>query len=107
MVVALLAFQPALGWFHHRHFRKYQRRGIISYIHIWYGRALMVAGVVCGGLGLGWAQGPQSFIIAYSVIATVFFTLYVASSMFGQVRRRRRQAQRIKESDRSEESIPS
>ncbi len=74
--MALLAIQPALGILHHQHYLKTQSRGLISYVHIWWGRILMVLGVVNGGLGLQLAQESNGPIIAYSVVAAVVFLAY-------------------------------
>ncbi len=53
-----------------------QSRGLISYVHIWWGRFLMVLGVVNGGLGLQLAQESSGPVIAYAVIAGVVFVVY-------------------------------
>ncbi|KAI2616472.1 putative iron reductase domain protein [Hypoxylon sp. NC1633] len=82
VVVALMAAQPVLGWLHHRYFVKYQTRGLLSYAHIWYGRALLIIGIVNGGLGLGLAGAPSRFVIVYSVFAGVIFAIYVATAVF-------------------------
>lgn len=87
VVVALMGLQPILGWAHHRFFVKNQRRGAISHIHIWYGRALMILGIINGGLGLQLANSPRGYIIAYSVIAGIAFVLYVAGVFVGKSRR--------------------
>ena len=53
-----------------------QGRGLVSYVHIWWGRILMVLGVVNGGLGLQLAQESNGPVIAYAVIAAVVFVVY-------------------------------
>ncbi|KAI0004675.1 putative iron reductase domain protein [Xylariaceae sp. FL0662B] len=78
VVVCLMAVQPALGYVHHRHFVKHQARGIVSHGHIWYGRALMIMGIVNGGLGLALTGASQAFVIVYSVVAGVAFVVYTA-----------------------------
>ncbi|KAB5563596.1 hypothetical protein GE09DRAFT_1113060 [Coniochaeta sp. 2T2.1] len=82
VVVCLLAIQPALGYAHHRHFLKHGARGIISHVHIWYGRALMILGVINGGLGLQLALGSNSCKIAYGVVAGVTFLIYASGKAF-------------------------
>jgi hypothetical protein len=81
VVVCLLVIQPALGYAHHRHFLKHGQRGLVSHAHIWYGRALMLLGVINGGLGLQLADERNSLIIAYSVVAGVMFLLYVITKV--------------------------
>lgn len=71
-----MAVQPVLGMLHHRHYVKTQARGIISYVHIWMGRVLMVLGVLNGGFGLQLASESQGYIIAYAVVSVVVFLTY-------------------------------
>ena len=82
-----MSIQPILGFVHHKQYRKQQRRGVISHIHIWYGRILMILGIVNGGLGLELAGGPNSFIIAYSVVAGIVAVLYITGAFLGAMRR--------------------
>ncbi len=77
VVVSCMGIQPILGYLHHLHYLEHQSRGVVSYIHIWWGRSLMVLGVVNGGLGLQLAAAGNNFVIAYSVVAGVIFLLYV------------------------------
>lgn len=84
-----MGLQPVLGWFHHRNFVKHQSRTIVSHIHIWYGRALMILGIINGGLGLMLACASQTYIIVYSVLSGVSFIIYTGTVVFGEVRRRR------------------
>lgn len=60
------------------HYLKTNRRGLISYVHIWWGRALMALGVVNGGLGLQLAGAGNGPVIAYGVVAGVVFVAYAA-----------------------------
>lgn len=76
VVVCLLAIQPALGLLHHRHYLKTQGRGVVSYAHIWWGRIMMILGVINGGAGLQLSRERSSLIIAYSVVAGVTFLSY-------------------------------
>jgi hypothetical protein len=64
-------------------------RTAVSYVHIYYGRILMVLGIVNGGLGLQLASASNSLIIAYSVIAAILFVLYMAGALMGTIRRMR------------------
>lgn len=76
VIICLLGIQPILGLLHHRHYLKTQGRGIVSYAHIWWGRILMILGVVNGGSGLQLSRERSSLIIAYSVVAGVAFLSY-------------------------------
>ena len=90
VVVSLMGLQPILGFLHHRHYAKHQGRGIISHAHIWYGRALMIIGIVNGGLGLELAgKTSGAWLIAYCVVASVVVAAYIASIVFGLTKKRR------------------
>ncbi|KAI8629405.1 iron reductase domain protein [Xylariaceae sp. FL1651] len=90
VVVTLFGVQPIGGYIHHAYYLKHQKRGIVSYSHIWYGRTLMILGIVNGGLGLQLAGAGKSLIIAYSVVAGVIFLVYIGGAVFGEVKRGRK-----------------
>jgi hypothetical protein len=93
VVVSLLAVQPILGWFHHLDFRKNRKPGILRFVHVWYGRILIILGIINGGLGLQLSGDTTgAFLIAYVVVTGVLALEYVASFAFG-IFRRRKQAQ--------------
>lgn len=81
MIVALLGLQPIFGFLHHLQYRRQGQRGIFSHIHIWYGRATIIIGIVNGGLGLQLSGGSNTYIIVYSVLAGVSALLYVSYSV--------------------------
>ena len=89
IVVALIGLQPILGWLHHMYFRKHQQRGVISHFHVWFGRALMIIGIVNGGLGIKLAGSPRGFLIAYAVLAGIFGVAYVGAAIFGTFKKSR------------------
>lgn len=76
MVVCLLAIQPALGQLHHQYYLKHGGRGVVSYVHLWWGRSLILLGVINGGVGLQFTNAPNSYIIAYSVIVVLMYLAY-------------------------------
>ncbi|KAK3309958.1 uncharacterized protein B0T15DRAFT_19471 [Chaetomium strumarium] len=82
VIVALLGIQPALGYLHHRHYLKTQGRGVISYVHIWWGRILIALGVINGGMGLRLVGERGGLVIAYGVIAGVLFLAYAGAKIF-------------------------
>ncbi|CAH0044379.1 unnamed protein product [Clonostachys solani] len=99
IVVILLSFQPVLGYLHHRYFAKHQSIGLVGHIHIWYGRALMVLGVVNGGLGLQLAgQTGGSWVISYSVIASTCFVAYLVSIIMSLNKQKRRRTEHSRHS---------
>lgn len=85
-VVALMGIQPILGWIHHSMYKKNQARGAFSYIHVWYGRALMILGIINGGLGLQLAGLNKPFMTAFIVVAVVFSLIYLASTLLKTLR---------------------
>lgn len=91
-MVCLAALQPAAGYLHHRHYLRHAARGAVSHAHIWYGRALIVMGVVNGGLGIQLASGGRALTVGYSVAAAVVAVIYLAATGYGVVVGRRRRA---------------
>lgn len=75
-MVCLLAIQPALGQLHHHYFVKHGARGIVSYVHLWWGRILIFLGVVNGGLGLQLSNASTAYNTAYAVVAVIMYVVY-------------------------------
>lgn len=71
VLLALVAFQPLLGYLHHRRYRRTQQRGAASHLHLWNGRVLIVLGIVNGGLGLHVSGAPSSAKVGYAIVAAV------------------------------------
>ncbi|PIG89035.1 cellobiose dehydrogenase [Aspergillus arachidicola] len=76
VVVLLTPFQPAMGFFQHRHLRRDGGKSVFAYAHRWLGRSMIVLGTINGGLGfylagIGNPGAPQSAMIVYSIIAGV------------------------------------
>lgn len=72
-----MGFQPFIGFIHHRQYQKAQHRGLLSYIHIWYGRILMLLGVINGGLGLQLVGTSGSMRTVYIAMASIFGAIYI------------------------------
>lgn len=95
VLFALLAFQPLLGYLHHSYFKRYNKRTIWSYGHIWFGRIAIILGIVNGGLGLDLAKKTrfmapsEGVVIGYSVIAGFFGLAYILAAIFGERKRTR------------------
>lgn len=85
----LLLFQPLLGMLHHSGYKKYQRRTIWSYGHLWNGRIAITLGIINGGLGFMLADNTKTGPIAYGIIAAVVWLTYVASIIIGEKRKSR------------------
>ena len=70
--MVLLLLQPFFGLAHHFRFRKTQERGILTQIHVWYGRLLILLGIINGGLGLQLAANTKGGQIAYGIVGGIF-----------------------------------
>ncbi|KIV84858.1 hypothetical protein PV11_00611 [Exophiala sideris] len=84
VVAWMVIFQPALGLAQHLNFRKNGTRSPMGHGHRWIGRAMMLLGIVNGGLGfmqagkVGSEETPTYAVIVYSVVAVVIFIIYLA-----------------------------
>lgn len=77
-----MSIQPIIGVVHHRGYKKTQSRSLFSYAHIWYGRSVMVLGIVNGGLGLQLAGTEGAMKQAYIAMAAIFPVLYAAGVVY-------------------------
>ncbi|KAH7150796.1 hypothetical protein DER46DRAFT_562262 [Fusarium sp. MPI-SDFR-AT-0072] len=91
IVCVLMIVQPILGWMHHTNYVKYQRRTTISYGHIWYGRVIMIVGIVNGGIGLQLSGASTGLIVAYSVVGILVSAIYAAGAIHKMVQMRRKE----------------
>ncbi|KAJ8068511.1 hypothetical protein OCU04_004061 [Sclerotinia nivalis] len=96
ILVVLFFIQPFLGLIHHWRYMRAQRRGMFGYIHLWYGRILIVLAVINGGLGLQLASNTKNGEIAYGVIAAFMGLFYIGVVIFTAVRKRRRNREWLK-----------
>lgn len=76
----MIPVQAVLGQMHHNIFLKTRARSFWSYGHIWFGRLVIILGVVNGGIGLGpkLADAPSGWVTAYVVIAGLMAILYAS-----------------------------
>lgn len=107
LVLALL--MPILGLIHHSMYKRKAAqhkkggprpgRTAPGYVHLWLGRALIVLGMINGGLGIRLASNsplsssPKMKIILYSVGAAVMLLLYVIFIVLGETRRAKERRQ--------------
>jgi hypothetical protein len=93
VLLAVLFFQPALGWLHHLFFVRVQGRTFWSYGHIWLGRLAITLGIINGGLGLRLAErsnmSSRGGQIAYGVVAGLMWLAWVGAMVIGERRRNR------------------
>lgn len=81
VVPSLILFQPAMGFIQHRYFGQTGKRGLFGYLHQWFGRFMIILGIINGGLGfllsgIGTSIAPTGAVIAYSAVAGVFGICY-------------------------------
>ncbi|KAI9788264.1 MAG: hypothetical protein M1816_007030 [Peltula sp. TS41687] len=89
VIIALLLAQPALGLIHHFQFVKRRTPTNWGRTHVWYGRGLIILGVINGGLGLQLADNTEGGKIAYGVVAGVMFCVYLVIVALFMSRKRR------------------
>lgn len=71
------------------------KKGLFGYFHQWFGRSMIVLGIINGGLGfrltgIGTSIAPTKAVIGYSVVARVFGIAYYFTVLFFTMKRRSR-----------------
>lgn len=94
VVSSLVLFQPAMGLLHHRYWRKSQQKSVFAYAHRWFGRTMIVLGIVNAGLGfhltgIGSSMAPKGAVIAFGVVAGIVGIGYVLTVCFLARRQRK------------------
>jgi hypothetical protein len=114
VLFVLLFFQPILGYIHHVQYKKYSRRTVWSYGHVWLGRIVITLGMINGGLGMLLASDAPAFLsfrptkgqtIAYGVIAGIMWLAWAAAAIVGE-RRRAKASKAAKEAEVEDGSPP-
>ncbi|EPS45434.1 hypothetical protein H072_602 [Dactylellina haptotyla CBS 200.50] len=80
VVMAGMFFQPVVGLIHHWLFKTRGKRTILAPLHANWGRALMILGIINGGLGLDLANNTKNGKIAYAVVAGVMGVAWLAAT---------------------------
>ncbi|CCD50291.1 similar to integral membrane protein [Botrytis cinerea T4] len=106
----LLIIQAIVGLIHHLVYRKQHVRGFLGYMHIWYGRSLLILGIICGVLGLKLARNTKGGEIVYGILAGLvamsYFTTLVLRNMGKSVGNKEIRSGSGKEGRNVEEIIP-
>ncbi|KAK5045579.1 hypothetical protein LTR84_009197 [Exophiala bonariae] len=89
ILLGTLFFMPFLGTIHHKMYRKVQKRTVWSYGHIFTGRAIVILGMINGGLGLRLAAASRSSKIVYGVFAGLVGVAYIGAMVLGEHQRSR------------------
>lgn len=83
ILLGLLCAQPATEIANHRFYQNHPRIIITAYIHLWLGRALLVAGAIQGGLGFIFAASFHNAVpdtwprATYAAVAAFVWTFYI------------------------------
>ena len=94
VLVIMVIMQPLLGLLHHHHYRRSKQRTYRWMIHTWFGRVIMVLGIINGGLGLRLAANYSlGALIVYISVAVLMSVVYV-SVVCTHVAKQRRVAKR-------------
>lgn len=98
VVAGLVLFQPAMGWLQHRHFRKSGGKGPFAYLHRWFGRIMIIIGVINVGLGfqltgIGMPGAPRAAVITYGVVAGIIGLVSLTVIIMAGMKRRRHPAE--------------
>jgi hypothetical protein len=101
--VALL-LQPFIGLLHHRRFISTQGQSFWTFIHLWYGRVLILLGIVNGGLGLQLAANTKGGTIAYSILGGVTGALFCALIVYVEAGRIVKKQHPVSEGNKTAES---
>lgn len=92
-VIAGVSIQPLTGWLHHAAFKRTGGgRTLWSYAHMFWGIPLISLGAINGGFGLQLAGASQTYVIVYAVFASLIWVVWMAVSVFAQIKRSRRGA---------------
>lgn len=85
MIFLLFLAQPLLGLFQHHRYRVSLLKNPdalpsrwLCQCHIWFGRVLLILGVINGGLGLQLGANTVAGEKVYGAIAGIVFIVYVA-----------------------------
>lgn len=90
VVGGILLFQPVMGLYAHLSLHKTGVKSKFAYIHRWWGRLLVILGIINGGLGfmlagIGSPGVPVGAVIAYSIIAGVVVSVYLLVVAFRSI----------------------
>ncbi|PGG95506.1 hypothetical protein AJ79_10017 [Helicocarpus griseus UAMH5409] len=91
VIVVLMLIQPFIGFVHHRRFLATQQHGTWTHVHVWFGRTLILLGIINGGLGLQLAGNTKAGTIVYGVVAGLVGAACFSMVVFVEARKRNQQ----------------
>jgi len=89
IVVGALLLQPVSGITHHLLYKKTGGANVATYPHIWWGRAIVTLGIINGGFGLQLSDNTTKGEVAYAIVASVMWTLWMVVIVFSFAKARR------------------
>lgn len=99
-MLALMTLQPTTEIVNHLFGKRHPKVIIAAYTHVWLGRVLLLVGLIQGGLGLLFAASfPKAVVdmwprVAYGVVATVVYLMYMVVGIFWKETRGLKEAKR-------------
>jgi hypothetical protein len=89
VVVGGLLLQPISGMTHHLLYKKTGGANVATYPHIWWGRAIVTLGIINGGFGLQLSGNTTKGEVAYAIVASVMWVLWMVVIVFSFAKARR------------------
>ena len=81
LVILALVLQVALGWYHHRAYKRTQKSTHFGLVHRYFGRIILLIGILEGALGLSLADNNKA-IAPYVAVSVVIIALTAAWVLF-------------------------
>ncbi|KAL3425725.1 integral membrane protein [Phlyctema vagabunda] len=89
VVVGSLVMQPITGLMHHILFKRHgSGPNTFTFLHLFWGRAMITLGIINGGLGLRLSDNSKSGKIAYGIVAGVMWVAWMASIVVSMMKKR-------------------
>ena len=83
----MMTLQPFIGLIQHLKYRRTGKARAWNLLHRWYGRVLVLLGMINGGLGIQLANDTTGGKISYSVVAGISGTAFLGLVIWSEIRR--------------------
>ncbi|KAK5070135.1 hypothetical protein LTR64_001972 [Lithohypha guttulata] len=81
VVICLILFQPAMGLYQHLYYHRTGGSSFFGVAHRWFGRTMILLGIVNGGLGW-YIAGNTSAYVPYAIVAAIVVLIYISVLLF-------------------------
>ncbi|KKY17562.1 putative lipase esterase family protein [Phaeomoniella chlamydospora] len=96
VVASMVLIQPVFGILQHSYFKKHGGSSLWGISHRWFGRILLVLGIINGGLGAGLLAGDTMWLIRiYEIVPPIWFVLYVVGLVVVGTKQRKNKGQKV------------